>query len=66
MTYIRNNNIDFMCGQTVCYTLESCYNSLPQIPLFLYVFLSTYSRMYTGKILSLVRKALGCFEFNWE
>lgn len=27
-----------MCGQTVCYTLESCYNSLPQIPLFLYVF----------------------------
>lgn len=29
-------------------------------------FLSTYSRMYTGKILSLVRKAAGCFEFNWE
>lgn len=38
MTYIRNNKIVFMCGQTVCYTLESCYNSLPQIPLFLYVF----------------------------
>lgn len=38
MTYIRNNKIVFMCGQTVCYTVESCYNSLPQIPLCLYVF----------------------------